>query len=80
MFGLFKKTPPVFIGHYLDPKRGYYTEEITPESDGDAKKLAQIADGNIVYLLTHYENGEPTTRMIPASQKQVWLKLKRDHY
>ena len=80
MFGLFKKTPPVFIGHYLDPMRGYHTKEITPESDDDAKKLTLIADGNIIYFLTYYEAGEPVTSMIPASQKHVWLKLKRDQY
>lgn len=80
MFSLFKKTPQVFVGHYLDPVRGYHTKKITPESDDDAKSLALIADGNIVYFLTYYEDGEPATSMIQASQKDVWLKLKRDHY
>lgn len=80
MFGLFKKTPQVFIGHYLDPMRGYYTQEIISDSDDDAKNLATVADGKIVYFLTYYENGEPITRMIPASQKQVWLDLKRNQY
>jgi len=80
MFGIFKKNPQSFVGHYLDPMKGYFTKEITPETDFDAKKLAQIADGNIIYFLTYYEEGNPVTRTIPASQKKIWLDLKREQY
>jgi hypothetical protein len=80
MFGLFRSTPKVFTAHCLDAKRGYYTTEVVPESDSDAKRLAEFADGNNLYFITHYENGESVENIVPAAQKALWLALKKEHY
>jgi hypothetical protein len=77
MFGIFKSTPKKFIGHYLDPLKGYYTKDIIPESEADSKKLMEIADGVNLYIVAYYENGERSETMVPASKKQVWLQLKQ---
>jgi hypothetical protein len=76
MFGIFKSTPKKFIGHCLDPIKGYHTKEITPDSDVDARKLMELADGVNLYFVAYYENGERTETMVPASKKQAWLDLK----
>ena len=80
VFGLFNKTPKKFIAHRLDPARGYYTDEIVPNSEADAKRLAQLADGEKIYFITYYEDGEPIENIVPASKKELWLNLKREHY
>lgn len=67
MFKFFKPPPKKFIGHYLDPLRGYHTKEITPESEEDSKKLMNIADGVNLYFLAYYENGQRFETMVPAS-------------
>ena len=80
MFGLFNKVPKKFIAHRLDPMRGYYTDEVTPDSDADAKRLAQIADGEKLYFITYYEDGKPVENIVPASKKQLWINLKIEQY
>jgi hypothetical protein len=80
MFNLFKSTPKKFIGHYLDPIKGYYNKEIIPQSDADAKKLADFADGVNLYFVAYYENGERLESMVPASKKNIWLQLKQSQY
>ena len=80
MFGIFNKTPKKFIAHRLDPMRGYYTDEVIPDTEDDAKRLAQIADGDKLYFITYYEDGQPIENIVPASKKQLWLKLKNEQY
>ncbi len=80
MFGLFKSSPKKFTGHYLDPAKGYYTREITPESDSDARKLVDMADGVNLYFIAYYENGERVESLVPASKKAIWLQLKQSQY
>ena len=80
MFNIFNKTPKKFIAHRLDPLRGYYTDEVVPESDEDAKRLAQIADGDKLYFITYYEEGKPVESLVPASNKRVWINLKNTQF
>lgn len=80
MFGFFNRPPKKFIAHHLDPMRGYFTDEVIPDSEDDAKRLAQIADGDKLYFLTHYEDGKPVETIVHASQKQHWMNLKNEHY
>jgi len=80
MFNIFNKMPKKFIAHRLDPLRGYYTDEVVPESDEDAKRLAQIADGDKLYFITYYEEGKPVESLVPASNKQVWINLKNTQF
>ena len=80
MFGFFKQPPAEFVGHVLDPMRGYYTSVITPERASDAEKLKTMADGNSLYIIVHYEDGEPHQTFVHASQKAGWLKLKASSF
>lgn len=80
MFGLFKSTPKKFVGHCLDPVKGYHTKEITPDSESDAKKLMDMADGVNLYFIAYYENGERVESLVPASKKAIWLQLKQSQY
>ena len=69
-----------FIAHCLDPMQGYHTKEITPNSEDDAERLSQFAEGGNLYFITYYEDGEPVEQMVPASQKQIWLNLKKTDF
>ncbi len=80
MFGFLKSTPSKFTGHFLDPERGYYTSVITPDSPTDAKKLAELADGENIYFIVYYENGERVEQFVPASQKAAWEQLRRTNF
>ena len=57
MFGFFRSVPKKFVGHVLDPMKGYHTTEIVPSSEADGKRLAEIADGDKIYILVYYEQG-----------------------
>jgi hypothetical protein len=80
MFGIFNKSQKKFIAHCLDPMQGYHTKEITPNSEDDAERLSQFAEGGNLYFITYYEDGEPVEQMVPASQKQIWLNLKKTDF
>jgi hypothetical protein len=81
MFRFFKKSvPEKFVGHVLDPMKGYYTTEIVPSSEADGKRLAEIADGDKIYILVYYEQGERVENLVHASKKNVWLNLKNSQY
>jgi len=77
MFGLFKKS---FTCHVLDSGRGYYTSEITPSDVESERKLTAIAEGKNLYMIIFYEDGQKKEQFVPASRKDVWLKLKRENY
>ncbi len=80
MFSLFKSTPKKFVAHCLDPEKGYHTKTITPSTEADAKALAQMADGENLYFLYYFEEGEKIEQIVPASKKDVWYQLKNQHY
>lgn len=78
MFGLFKKKasiPNVFTVYDTGSDgNSVYELRVGHEIDHEnAKKLANLANGSIVYSIHTYENGEKKSQFV---NKNIYIKLK----